>query len=209
MFSLFSLFCCFVRFRFSKAVIDKMWTTSLSLNKNTFTNLINWPGFSVRKKICFKSQKTYFLIKRKVSCGIFEELCGALPPLLLGSSELSSSSSTVWADFLLLLDVAGRDFIGTEAAEENDGGVEGGSREEKPTARGGEEEAPGSETAPLWLRLLLNVQALPFILLRLPMELRMTVARLMDSVDRSRLAGTLRSKLVLIRFCKSEEKVPA
>lgn len=89
---------------------------------------------------------------------------------------------------------------GTDAAEENDGGVEGGSSEEKPTARGGEEEVPGSETVPSWLWLLLKVQALPFILLRLPMELRMTVARLMDSLDRSRLAASLRSGLVLIRF---------
>lgn len=87
--------------------------------------------------------------------------------------------------------------------------MEGGSREAKPTARGGEEEEPGSETVPSWLWLLLKVQALPFILLRLPMELRMTVARLMDSLDRSRLVATLRSRLVLIRFCKSEEKVPA
>lgn len=85
--------------------------------------------------------------------------------------------------------------------------MEGGSREEKPTARGGDEEEPGSETVPSWLWLLLKVQALPFILLRLPMELRMTV--LMDSLDRSRLAGTWRSKLVRIRFFKSEEKVPA
>lgn len=68
---------------------------------------------------------------------------------------------------------------------------------------------PGSETVPSWLWLLLKVQALPFILLRLPMELRMTVALLMDSFERSRLAATLRSKLVLILFCKSDEKVPA
>lgn len=112
------------------------------------------------------------------------------------------------ADFLLLLEVGCRDFVeGTEAAEEKDGGVEGGSSEEK--ASGGEEEDPGSEAVPSWLWLLLKVQALPFILLRLPMELRMTVARLMDSLDRSRLAATLRSRLVLIRFCRSEEKVPA
>lgn len=103
-----------------------------------------------------------------------------------------------------------RDFVeGTEAAERNDGGVEGGSREEKPTARRGEEEDPGSEVVPSWLWLLLKVQALPFILLRLPMELRMTVARLMESLDRSRFAAILRSRFVLIRFCKSEEKVPA
>lgn len=88
--------------------------------------------------------------------------------------------------------------------------MEGGSTEEKPTARGGEdEEQPGSEAVPSWLRLLLKVQGLPFILLRLPMELRMTVARLIDSFDRSRLAAILRSRLVLIRFCRSEEKVPA
>lgn len=93
--------------------------------------------------------------------------------------------------------------------EVNDGGVEGSSREEKPTARGGEVEVPGSETVPSWLWLLLKVQALPFILLRLPMELRMTVALLMDSFERSRFAATLRSKLVLILFCKSDEKVPA
>lgn len=111
------------------------------------------------------------------------------------------------ADFLLLLEVAGRGFVeGTEDAEENDGGVEGGSKEAKPAVRGGEEEVPGSETVPSWLWLLLKVQALPFILLRLPMELRMTVARL---IDRSRLAAAFRSRLVLIRFCKSEEKVPA
>lgn len=83
--------------------------------------------------------------------------------------------------------------------------MEGGSRKE----RGGEPEEPGSEAVPSWLWLLLNVQALPFILLRLPMELRMTVERFSDSLDRSRLAGTLRSRLVLIRFFKSEEKVPA
>lgn len=116
----------------------------------------------------------------------------------------------MWADFLLLLEVDWSDFAdGTDATETNDGGVEGGSREEKPTARGGEEEEPGSEVVPSWLRLLLKVQALPFILLRLPMELRMTVARLKDSLDRSRLAAILRSWLVLIRFCRSEEKVPA
>lgn len=115
----------------------------------------------------------------------------------------------MWADFLLLLEAGGRGlFEGSEGAEE-DGGVEGGSREEKPTARGGEEEQPGSEAVPSWLWLLLNVQALPFILLRLPMELRMTVARLMDSLDRSRFAATLRPWLVLIRFWKSEENVPA
>lgn len=98
---------------------------------------------------------------------------------------------------------------GTCAAEMNVGGMDGGSREEKPTASGGEEEEPGSEVVPSWLWLLLKVQVLPFILLRLPMELRMTVARLMDSLDRSRLAAILRSRLVLIRFCKSDEKVPA
>lgn len=114
------------------------------------------------------------------------------------------------ADFLLLLEVDWRDFVeGTEAAEANDGGVEGGSTEARPTARGGEEEEPGSEAVPSWLWLLWKVQALPFILLRLPMELRMTVARLMESLDRSRLAASLRSGLVRIRFCKSEEKVPA
>lgn len=91
----------------------------------------------------------------------------------------------------------------------NVGGVDGGSREEKPKASGGEEEEPWSEVVPSWLWLLLKVQVLPFILLRLPMELRMTVARLMDSLDRSRLAAILRSRLVLIRFCKSDEKVPA
>lgn len=52
------------------------------------------------------------------------------------------------ADFLLLLDDGGRDFDeGIDAAEENDGGVEGGSRE-KPTGRGGEEEEQGSEVFP-------------------------------------------------------------
>lgn len=115
------------------------------------------------------------------------------------------------ADFLRLLDVGWWNFVeGTEAAEEEkDGGVEGGSREVKPTVRGGEEEEPGSEAVPSWLWLLLKVQALPFILLRLPMELRMTVARLMGRLDRSMLAAALRSRLVLIRFFKSEEKVPA
>ena len=87
--------------------------------------------------------------------------------------------------------------------------MEGGSREEKPKVRGGEEEEPGSDTVPSWLKLLLKVQALPFILLMLPMELRMTVDRLRDNLDRSRLAATFRSRLVLIRFCKSEENVPA
>lgn len=95
---------------------------------------------------------------------------------------------------------------GSEVTEEKEGDVEEGRRE----VRGGEEEEEtGSEAVPSWLWLLLKVQALPFILLRLPMELRMTVARLRDSLDRSRLGGTLRSRLVLIRFCKSEEKVPA
>lgn len=113
------------------------------------------------------------------------------------------------ADFLLLLDAAGTGFaVDIDVAGETAGGVEGGSREVKPTEGGGEEH-PGSETAPSWLWLLLKVQALPFILLRLPMELRMTVARLMDSLDRSRFAVTFRSKLVRIRFCKSEENIPA
>lgn len=131
-----------------------------------------------------------------------------LPARPLGSSELSSSSSTVCADFLLLLEAVCRGFEdGPEAAEDSDGGAEDGSSAVKLT--GEEEEVPGSETAPPWLWLLLKVQALPFILLRLPMELRMTVARLMDILGRSRLVATFRSKLVLIRFCRSDEKVPA
>lgn len=113
------------------------------------------------------------------------------------------------ADFLLLLEAVWRGLVkGTEAAEENDGGVEEGSSEEKPTGDG-EEGVPGSEMAPSWLWLLLKVQALPFILLRLPMEFRMTVARLRDILDRSRLLADFRSKFVLMRFCKSEENVPA
>lgn len=112
------------------------------------------------------------------------------------------------ADFLLLLDAVWRGLVkGAEVVEEKEG-VEGGIREEKPT---GEEEdgVPGSETVPSWLWLRLKVQALPFILLRLPMEFRMTVARLMDISERSRFLTDFRSKLVLIRFCKSEENIPA
>lgn len=55
----------------------------------------------------------------------------------------------------------------------------------------------------------LKVQQLPFILLRLPMELRMTVALLMDSFEISRAGSGLRSELVLIRFFMSDEKEPA
>lgn len=129
-----------------------------------------------------------------------------------------SSSSTVCADFLRLLDVACRDLAegaatATAAAPETKAcGVEGGSSEEKPTAvgsGGGEEEEPGSEAVPSRLWLLLKVQLLPLILLRLPMELRMTVARLRGSLDPCRSSAVLRSRLVLIRFCKSDEKAPA
>ncbi len=57
--------------------------------------------------------------------------------------------------------------------------------------------------------LFLKVQQLPFILLRLPMELRMTVALLMDSFEMSRAGSGLRSEHVLIRFFMSDEKEPA
>lgn len=77
------------------------------------------------------------------------------PPRLLGSSELLSSSSTVCADFLRLLDVACRALAEGAAAtaaaapETKACGVEGGSSDEKPTAvGGGEEEEPGSEAVP-------------------------------------------------------------
>lgn len=59
------------------------------------------------------------------------------------------------------------------------------------------------------LSLFLKVQQLPFILLRLPMELRMTVALLMDSFEMSRAGSGLRSEDVLIRFLMSDEKEPA
>ena len=110
----------------------------------------------------------------------------------------------MWADLRRLFDEGGTDLeevIAEEVPWEKGGGVDGGRRE-----KGGGELELGSEVL---LSLLLKVQGLPFILLRLPMELRMTVARFMDRVDRSRLAAAFRSKLVLIRFWMSEEKEPA
>lgn len=85
-------------------------------------------------------------------------------------------------------------------AERKGGGLEEEKREKPSEASGGEDDRPGSETEPSWLWLLRKVQLLPFILLRLPMELRMMVARLIDSFDRSRLEAALRSMLVLMRF---------
>lgn len=76
-------------------------------------------------------------------------------------------------------------------------------------AGGGEEEEPWSEAVPSRLWLLLKVQLLPLILLRLPMESRMTVARLRGTLDTCRSSAVLRSELVLIRFCRSDEKAPA
>lgn len=130
------------------------------------------------------------------------------PCWLCSSSELSSSRSTVWADFLLLRDADWRHFADcADDTDRNGAGLEEGSRE-KPSASGGEDDKPGSETEPSWLWLLLKVQLLPFILLRLPMELRMMVARLMDSLDRSKFEAVLRSRLVLMRLWRSEENVP-
>lgn len=132
------------------------------------------------------------------------------PPRLRGSSELLSSSNTVCADFLRLLDVACRDRAEGAATAAAACGVEGGSSEEKPTVvGGGEEEEPGSEAVPSRLWLLLKVQLLPLILLRLPMELRMTVARLRCRLEPCRSSAVWRSVLVLIRFCRSDEKAPA
>jgi hypothetical protein len=85
------------------------------------------------------------------------------------------------------------------------GGVEGGSSEERPVASGGEEEEEEEEEQEAWPRR--KRQALPFILLRLPMELRMTVARLRHSLDMPSAARW--SWLVRIRFCRSDEKLPA
>lgn len=114
----------------------------------------------------------------------------------------------MWADFLLLRDVDWRHFADwADVAERSGAGLEEGSRE-KPSASGGEDDRPGSETDPSWLWLLLKVQLLPFILLRLPIELRMMVARLIDSLDRSNVEVIFRSRLVLMRFCRSEENVP-
>lgn len=108
----------------------------------------------------------------------------------------------MWADLRLLLDEGGSDLDeATEVVGGKGGGVKGGTKDVK----GGEVEF-GSVILP---SLLLNVQGLPLILLRLPMEFRMTVALLIDQVERSKLATALRSRLVLIRFFRSEEKVPA
>lgn len=84
----------------------------------------------------------------------------------------------------------------TEVVGGKGGGVEGGTKDVK-----GTEVELVSAILPSHL---LNVQGVPVILLRLPMEFRMTVALL-----RSKLATALRSRLVLIRFFRSEEKVPA
>lgn len=81
----------------------------------------------------------------------------------------------------------------TGAGEGKEGGVEGGIMERKVW-----------EEAEFWcvlfLSALLNVQQLPFILLKLPMEFKMTVALFIDRGERSKFGSVLGSRLVLIRF---------
>lgn len=115
-----------------------------------------------------------------------------------GSSELSSSSRTVWADLRRLFEDGGTDLDEISPIAWKGGGVVGGANA---LNTGVFKEVVFS--------LFLKVQQLPFILLRLPMELRMTVALLMDSFEMSTAGSVLRSEHVLIRFLMSEEKEPA
>lgn len=113
------------------------------------------------------------------------------------SSTLSSSKSTVWADLRRLLEDGGMDFAVSRLLE-REGGVEGGTKVWN--------EGMSAECRPVVLSVLLKVQQLPLILLRLPMEFRMTVALLMDSLEMSRLGSCLQSRLVRIRLLILDEK---
>lgn len=81
---------------------------------------------------------------------------------------------------------------------DREGGVEGGTRVRN--------EGVSADFSPEAASVLLKVQQLPFILLRLPIELRMTVALLMDNLEISRPGSCLQSRLVLIRLLILDEK---